>query len=1007
MLISTLRSRMLNHAALKFATALITVPLAFASGVANGKVSITEQNGTTVTHVTIDDVQTQTVSIEGAAFTSLKLKGVEGHEGIDYQVGRPRIPVVRLFVNSEPKITHAAAKGGAEIESGLKIEPNQPPRVKRPDEKNTLVIDKDFYTRKATKSETYTVAPAGSVNGQKRYLVTLYPIQYDAAANKWSLISSFKIETYSGDKLNEIAEGREVFAFIVGEKFHNNEALRSYAVIKESLGYQIEFINVTSADTPETIRAALKAIYARPETKLKHALIIGDAEDVPGHNSNIITGITDHYYRAIDTDNYDSDINGPDIGVGRVSVSDADQLAVVLAKFTRYTHGQFDSENWLNEVSFIATDDRWQVAEATHNYAIQNYTTPHQYTGIFPQETMAGGDQLYAITHRVSDDKVVEVLRRGRTIINYSGHGSDTFWAGPNVSQADVRSLTDINALPFVISNACITGNFRMPESFGETWQRHQAGAVMFWGSMDNTYWDEDDILEKAMYDGIYRDGYLRFHDITSHALSEHWRHYGGEGKAKYYWETYVTFGDPSIELRTTKTQELNIDGPSVLPIGVGTATFRVTMNGNPVTGVRVALHNPDRSLSYVSTSDSEGNATFNIAIATRDVVTFNVSAYGQNTQINTKNLQIIPADNPYLSISEVQLNGRRSTNLYLNETVTLGAVLSNLGQQPTTGAALEIISIDGPATLLNGETHIPAMAAHATYHLNGDQIRFIVNSDAQAGDAIRLVMKWTTNEGQTADVPLTFKVLKAGITVTAVDFGSENADGGIAPGSSGPVFLTIKNTGNERIANGTITATPGACVDNVRGDIAFTNLDPGATLRLEVPMTVFISGTCRNGDKVGLQVTGSYQSQAMSVGLVSEATFVAGILSTSERISDNLDTAINDNSTATHEMNINIDGIIKEVAVHVKLEHTYTGDLVVSIVHPDGTEIILHNREGGGTNNIDRIYGLDGHQIADLQKLAGKPISGTWKLLVQDNATSDAGILRFVSLKVRGYINN
>jgi hypothetical protein len=65
---------------------------------------------------------------------------------------------------------------------------------------------------------------------------------------------------------------------------------------------------------------------------------------------------------------------------------------------------------------------------------------------------------------------------------------------------------------------------------------------------MDNTYWDEDDILERKMFDGMYAGGQKTFAGITHYALQEHWKHYGGAGKSKYYWETYVLFGDPALE---------------------------------------------------------------------------------------------------------------------------------------------------------------------------------------------------------------------------------------------------------------------------------------------------------------------------------------------------------------------------------------------------------------------------------------------------------------------------
>src|SRR5690606_23418005 len=125
----------------------------------------------------------------------------------------------------------------------------------------------------------------------------------------------------------------------------------------------------------------------------------------------------------------------PDIGVGRVSVQTEEQLATVLAKYTRYVEGAFTDNAWLNGVSFLATNDRYTVAEGSHNYVIDTYTKNQGYVGVFPNANELGGDKLYAITHRVSNQRANEVIAMGRTIINYSGHGATTYWDSPGVTQ--------------------------------------------------------------------------------------------------------------------------------------------------------------------------------------------------------------------------------------------------------------------------------------------------------------------------------------------------------------------------------------------------------------------------------------------------------------------------------------------------------------------------------------------------------------------------------------------
>jgi len=68
---------------------------------------------------------------------------------------------------------------------------------------------------------------------------------------------------------------------------------------------------------------------------------------------------------------------------------------------------------------------------------------------------------------------------------------------------------------------------------------------------------------------------------------------------------------------------------------------------------------------------------------------------------------------------------------------------------------------------------------------------------------------------------------------------------------------------------------------------------------------------------------------------------------------------------------------------VEVHIVHTYIGDLVVSLVAPDGRTYLLHNRAGGSTDNIDQTYNLN---------LSSEPANGTWRLRVQDAAAADIG---------------
>jgi hypothetical protein len=68
---------------------------------------------------------------------------------------------------------------------------------------------------------------------------------------------------------------------------------------------------------------------------------------------------------------------------------------------------------------------------------------------------------------------------------------------------------------------------------------------------------------------------------------------------------------------------------------------------------------------------------------------------------------------------------------------------------------------------------------------------------------------------------------------------------------------------------------------------------------------------------------------------------------------------------------------------VEVHIAHTFIGDLVVTLVAPDGSTYLLHNRTGGGTDNLNQTYTVN---------LSSEPANGTWRLRVQDTAPADVG---------------
>ncbi len=527
-----------------FFTVLCTVSFA-----AMASVDVQTSGNQRTTILTLDGLSFSTQQTERGLFAKATLQGVDGYQGVDYEIGKPLVPVIRLYVQGDVSVDYAKSEL-LTMRQQPRLMPAQPPLVKLPNAKVPFAFNEQAYQATSLrKGAAYELSDPVSIRGVKQRLLTLYPVAYNPVNNEYQFIQQFTVVENGVESQEIIPMARgDLMALVVGTELSESPALDRYMAHKITQGFEVEKIIIANA-TPDKIRTALKSLYHASGGQLAAAILIGDSDTLPGYNGDYVNAQTDHYYRAIDTDSYKTDINGPDIGLGRIAVRTEAQLADVVDKYIRYDI--LDAPNWLDAVSFIATDDLWEVAEGTHNYAILNYTTPLEFVGEFPEPVQMGGDQLYAVTHKVSDERVLSAINAGRSIVNYSGHGTSTSWAGPRVTQRGVYSLDHPTATPFVVSNACLTGRYETSESFAETWQRHPQGAVMFWGGVSFTYWDEDDILERRMYDLIFKNGYRQFSDIMQGSLLKLWAHYGDKHMTRYYWEVYTPFGDPTMHLKT------------------------------------------------------------------------------------------------------------------------------------------------------------------------------------------------------------------------------------------------------------------------------------------------------------------------------------------------------------------------------------------------------------------------------------------------------------------------
>lgn len=557
------------------------------------------------------------VEVAGRLYTRLRGEGY----GFGEEIGRPDLPVLRQGVEIPfgakvaLELVEATYEEHSLAELGLHpIYPLQAPVPKVPEARENAPFEMDrraydsgslFPAAPISLAETYVV------RGHRVQPIEVWPVAYDAAAGTVRLYSAlaFRLQLTGSDtegtrvaaeryasplfeqrlsqELLNYNQGRPTVDFapdapvgylIIATDAYS-DAMQPFVTLKGNQGYDVtitELSDIPGGSSNTAIKAYIQDAYDTWPTPPSYVLLVGDTDTLPGWNSVSASEITDLYYGTMDGA---SDWH-PDIGRGRISVRSAAQTSAVVDKYLAYASLNGD-EAWLKWAAFIATCDEHEIAEGTHNYVIDTYTEPEGYSGIFPNNPQAGGDKLYCITYNADRPDVQASVNEGRWAVIYSGHGGHSGWEF--YGSGDVQTQTSYGMFPFVASHACITGDFAVTEVYGEVWLREEnKGALVFWGSSDSSFWGEDDVLERAMFDSLFGGSGEQplVAEMTDAGLAAVEAVYAGS--ARYYWETYNILGDPALKAF------LKPDAPS-FTLDVSPGEHTVCAGSTPTSTVEIA----------------------------------------------------------------------------------------------------------------------------------------------------------------------------------------------------------------------------------------------------------------------------------------------------------------------------------------------------------------------------------------------------------------------------------
>ncbi|RJP75580.1 MAG: T9SS C-terminal target domain-containing protein, partial [Candidatus Zixiibacteriota bacterium] len=814
--------------------------------------------------------QAETAQTPGGAFTVLTLQG----EGFTTQTGAPQLPVIRRLVEVPYGAQVALTTGPAVLrratlaEFGLtgRVIPLQPSVEKVPGAREAapFVLDEAAYAKPGfVTGDMARVSEAGYLRGHRLVLVEIFPLDYNPVTGAVHILSDLQVrlelsgadaglttarKTRYADPFTRGLASRVVLnpgaydpqqdliptplglLIITSPQYATHPGVQELAQWKEQKGYHVTLATTAQTGTSNTaIKAYIQNAYDTWPIPPNFVLLIGDTDIIPhwvGTTTN--NPGTDLYYATLEGNDYFNDV-----GIGRLSPSNATNLANMINKTLDYEQGVWSFNTWIKKATFMASNDNYTVSEGTHNYVISHYLDPDGYVSF----------KLYCHTYGATTQQVTDNFNAGRSLGIYSGHGSITSWAdGPSFSQANVNALTN-TVYPFVCSHACLTGQLQYGECFGETWIRAAHGTFAFWGSSVTSYWTEDDVLEKGMFEAFFNEQTPQ-HDqnltwlagMTDYGKYELYQFLGGAGQSKRYWEMYNILGDPTVDVWTDVPANLTVSFPAAVLIGQTSLT--VNVSGYPDWAM-VNVYSSAEDQKHTQYVNTQGSVTFNLGGGFTLPGTLHVWVTGHDCMPYHGTGQIIPPSGPYVIYNSCQINdaavGNNNGQWDFGETTDLSVGLKNVGISAANSVNAVLATADPLVTLIDNQAAYGTInAGDSLVVTNGYRVQAAGSAPDQHAVPFTLTASSTTPGGpwtSTFNLVINAPVVTRDTLVILDPTGNNN--GALDPGETATFNLTMVNAGHSAAANVQVTMTaahPGLAIAGNPGSYGTLNAGAGGT---------------------------------------------------------------------------------------------------------------------------------------------------------------------------------
>ncbi len=343
------------------------------------------------------------------------------------------------------------------------------------------------------------------------------------------------------------------------------EALAPWISWKRQKGLIVKVVTLAeTGSTAQSIKAYVQNEFDK--NGISYVVLVGDAEFVPffpGTAGNASKNEADPMYGLVaGNDNY------PDLFVSRMSVKTVADVENIITRSINYEMRPELDGDWYAKATGIASaeGDPTDYARAEE---LRVMLEKWHYTLV---------DKVY--DPGAKPEQLSQALNSGRSFVNYIGHGSKTSWGTTGFSNSDIDQLQNGNKLPFIVSVACVNGDFGAgSDAFAERWLKAGSaaspkGALAVYASSTNQSWVPPTVGQKEIVNILTKKqattvGGLFFNGVVA-VLEDN------SSTAAQTFQTWHIFGDATIQVRTEKPKPIRADVPEAISVGQGDLAIKV-----------------------------------------------------------------------------------------------------------------------------------------------------------------------------------------------------------------------------------------------------------------------------------------------------------------------------------------------------------------------------------------------------------------------------------------------